>query len=134
MNKEREDLVKELTKLQEKEKEIKNQINIFDFDEKLEKNKAFLGKYFQEISTNDEYVRCLFVYNIDIKTGEPQSICVSYWKNQDDFFEISGFNQFNPNYWEDDADNWILINKDIFDKHYEEVLKRINKSLKNKTK
>ena len=121
---ERDKLVEELQALNKKRTEIHNQLDAIDHEKNLSAVKQFLGKCYME-AYNGDCIRCLFVYDIDEKRCEPQSLLVTYYSTESQWFEIECYTLFNPNRYDEDGSKWNEIPKSEFDQHYQEVLKRI---------
>ncbi len=118
----RDKLIEELMLIREQENKIKNQLNILDYEERLKNAKLYEGRYFKEIDNTSEYVRCLFVYSVDVVSCQFMSICINYYTNiETTYFGIEYYNHFNPS----DTD-WVEIPKEEFLEHYNEVQRRIS--------
>ena len=130
---ERKKLVEQLMQLQEQEKQIREQLNSMDYDQRFADAKQYEGRYFKE---NEEYhkecIRCLYVYSTDKVNCTPMSLCISYWlDNEDSYFTIDFYSLFYPKKWvDDDGDKWIEISKEEYMEHYEQVQRRIVKAIK----
>ncbi len=130
---ERNTLIERLILLQEQESQVRKQLNALDYEDKIKHEKQYEGKYFKEVYQNDsEYVRCLFVHSTDINSCEPKSISVYYYRDHNDHFQIEFYSLFDPKKYGEE-EKWIEIKKEEFDKHYWEVMKRINLAISDKS-
>ena len=122
-----EELVSELIKLREREKEIRKALNQLEFDEKYARASKYIGKFY--IETGRCSIRSVHVHGINPETSDLRAICVNYWEdNEDSYFGIEDHHYFKP--WDQDSIfNWKETTKDEYLKHYEEVQRRIKKTL-----
>jgi hypothetical protein len=130
----REKLLEQLTSIRKQEEEISKQIDAIDYEERLNDAKQYEGRYFKDVSTNNkEYIRCLFVYGTDEKNCTPNSLCVNYWENNEEYhFKIEDYDYFRPKHFDEDIDKWIEISKEEFQQHYNEVQRRISSVVSKK--
>ena len=113
--KKREELVIELNKIQDLEKDLHLQIQTLDYEKNLSEVNVFLGKYYQNKNEHHpECIRCIWVYGIEPINCELNSIEVHYWSNKNDWYNIQNNTTFNPKRWEDDYDQWDKITKEDF--------------------
>ena len=113
----------------EEEKQLRKQLDALDYYERLAAAAEYVGKYFMEANRfPDENIRCVYVYGTDPRSCETKSIQISYWKDQNDYFEIQYSSLFDPKKWEEE-DKWEMITKSEFECHYYEVMKRINSAI-----
>lgn len=133
-NKEKDDLVSKLIQVRNEEKALRKQLAQLEYEEKYQKNIEYLGRYFKEKSlrkSENDYVRCLFVYEIDKQNCEPMCLCVTYWKGiEDHHFGIEYYSHFR---YETDPEEysctWEEITKEEFYIHYNDVQRRISESI-----
>lgn len=126
----REELTGKLDGLIKQEREIRKQLESFDYEERLANAKKYEGKYFKEIDSHKEHIRCLFVYATDKENCDPIALLISYWADNDvSYFSIEDYRQYNPEKWIEDSDRWIEITADEYLSHYIEVQKRISLAL-----
>lgn len=124
----REELVKKLIDIEDQSKEIRKQLDHFDYLEKYNNAKVYEGKYFKEVNeSHPSSIRTIFVYGID-KDCNPMSLCVSYFIGEKTHFEIEYYGHFHPKKW-DDSEDWIEITEEEWRGHYNEVQKIINSVL-----
>jgi len=124
----REELVKKLIDIEYQSKEIRKQLDHFDYLEKYNNAKVYEGKYFKEVNeSHPSSIRTIFVYGID-KDCNPMSLCVSYFIGETTHFEIEYYGHFHPKKW-NDSEDWIEITEEEWRGHYNEVQKIINSVL-----
>jgi hypothetical protein len=124
----REELVKKLIDIEDQSKEIRKQLDHFDYLEKYNNAKVYEGKYFKEVNeSHPSSIRTIFVYGID-KDCNPMSLCVSYFIGEKTHFEIEYYGHFHPKKW-NDSEDWIEITEEEWRGHYNEVQKIINSVL-----
>jgi len=114
----RQDIVKELNIAQEKARELRNQLEEFDREERLKKANSYLGKCYIASDEMSDYIRCLYVYNVN-EQCIPDTVYVSYFKDSNVHFQIESYGSF-PGYDEDD-NKWVEISKQEFENHYNHV-------------
>lgn len=132
----RKELVEKLNAIREEEKQIREQIDIIDYQNKFNDAKQYEGKYFKEVNPyHNNNVRCLFIYGTDKDRCEPMALSISYWiDNETSYFDIQYYPHFHPKKWnDDDDDKWIEISEDEYIQHYNEVQKRIVFAVSAKT-
>jgi 3'-phosphoadenosine 5'-phosphosulfate sulfotransferase (PAPS reductase)/FAD synthetase len=123
----REEIADRIIKLREEKAELEKQLEAFDYAERLEKANKYLGKYFKEVSDYKQSVVCLYVYGIEHKNCDLKTVNLRYYieEGYTDSFEIESSHLFNPDRWEEDKDRYAETTKEEFDKHYAEVMRRI---------
>jgi hypothetical protein len=125
----REEALSELTQLRTREKQLREFINEFDLEEKYKLASNYVGKYY--IETKGDSIRLLHVYGLDSESAQLLVLCISYWPSEEDsYFGIDFYSYFKP--WEEDEDvifKWKETTKDEYLKHYNEVQRRISKTI-----
>lgn len=123
-------LVNELNEINKQAKKVREQIDALDYEERFNAANKFLGKFYKEISTNKNYIHCVHVYGINTKDCRNLSFTITnYLSDESDWFECNTNPYFKPD--EDEFNKWEEITKDEFMKHYNDVMIRINKVVKN---
>jgi hypothetical protein len=126
MNKD--EVVVKLIELRAQEKELRKTLNQLEFKEKAEQAGQYVGKFY--IETRQGSIMCVNVYGVDPKTANLLSLMVRYYDDREDsYFEIESISHFTP--WDQDSQifNWEETTKEEYLKHYNEVHRRIKKTL-----
>lgn len=111
--------------LQRQLSEVNSELESMSHAQRLADALEWVGKYFKEKQEhNKNYHVAVFVCGVDEKNCELKSISVSYWEDQDDFYQIESTSTFNPNRWEEDRERWIEIDKIEFMHVHDEAQKR----------
>jgi len=121
-------LTEKLKDILKQESEIRKQLDDIEYNERYNTIKQFEGKCFKVGNIlDDDYIRCLYVYDIDKIDCKLMSLSINYWKdNYDSHFNIEYYDYFEPSDCDDDSHNkWFEIDKDEYILHYNEVQKRI---------
>jgi len=120
MNK-REKLTKELQNLRKQISGIRDQIDKIDYDKKYSNALKYKGLYYKQATRvrDKEYIRCVFVYDVDKESCGLKSIEINYWEDSD-HFTIEYYHYFKPDD-KDDYDKWEEISKKEFEMHYNKV-------------
>jgi len=122
----REQLVDQLNNLSKQQKEIRDQIDKLDYDERLSQASQFLDKYFIEVDKNSDQVRCAYVYYVNLEDCQNQYLLITYYKDSETFFSIEWINNFTLLNYKDEI-SWSEISKEEFLIHYNNVQNKINK-------
>lgn len=132
MDKEREELVKQLKDFREKSRSISKRLDELDHKHRFDNAKKYEGRFFiEKDDRNSDSVRCLFVHDTDHESCKPMCILVSYWKDmQDQYFGIESYSYFSGD--DDDTFKWIETTEEEFTKHYNEVQRRIELAVSRK--
>lgn len=130
-NARRDEIVANIENFQKQQEELRKQLDEIEYEEKFADAKQYEGKCFKEHNEEHNYVVCVFVYDTDKINCEPKSICVRYWKTEDTHFEIEYNQSFYPKKW-NEMEMWTEVSKEEFDKHYKEVLQRIEMAVTEK--
>ena len=124
MNKEQ--LIKEIEESRLRLFDLKSKLNEINFEERKQNALNHLGKCYKEVNNIfPELFRYLYVYGI---SDEYQllSISVSGYLDENKYFKIEDYGNFNP-----DADNFVQVDKSIFETNYNLVKERIHNSINN---
>lgn len=131
----RKQIEKRLTELHVEEKALRDKCDVLGYKEKFETNNKYVGKCYKEIQKRkDDWIRCFYVYGIDIETCQLNAIEVRYYKDKPDvWFNIEYSHNFYPikkDYEEYAFSEYKKITKEEFDKHFSMVIAIINKVVK----
>ena len=118
-------------------KKLRELLEAEEHDEKVERHKKLIGKYFIQIGSHSEkLISCKFFYRLDEKPLKTYSLNVTYWLDEDgsvmeEYCKIDTENTDNFDNFNKDEDRYFKykeITKEIFEKHLvivEEKLKQI---------
>lgn len=110
---ERDEIVKELNILRDKQSDLRKKLDLLDENDRYEQSKKYLGKVYK----HKEFSDCIYytyIYDICSITKEP--IGIELFKSFDDdelSFTISHTRDFNPRRWNED-DKYEEISRDLF--------------------
>lgn len=128
-----EKLVKQLIALNKQKEELRAKIDVFDYEERINHAKSYLGKYYRE---KVDHVSYAHVYDVDEKTCQTKTIkihCFDERSNEIDgpteYFSIDYNPHFDLQRWEEEG-KYEEVTKEQFDKQYLKIAKHIAEKLK----
>ncbi len=126
----KEQLQLEQSALRKRIKEISTLIYKSEYDEQLAEKQALVGKCYKEKETSNlDYHRYYYVYAVDPTENRVnlKVLEISYYENQDTFFFCEYHSTFG--WGENGFDEYTLVEKEEFLKHYNAVQDIIKKSV-----
>jgi hypothetical protein len=128
--KKREELVEKINILNNQLREVRDELEKFDFESKFNDAKQFLGKCYIESDLDTDEIRCFYIYAISENNATLNSLEIFYYKDTPTHFQITHNDNFHPVNDRDYAD-YQEITKQEFDSHFEKVNQYIT-NIKNK--
>jgi hypothetical protein len=130
MKDKRKDLIAQLEFLRKKESKIRKQIEAIDYSERFLKAKKYVGKCY---SLSDEHIHSVFIYAIDKKTCELQSLVIHDFGNGDGtHFAIEQSNLHNPQEKRSFSYKYKEISKKKFYEQFDIIHNQIKKIYETK--
>lgn len=122
-------LAKQLKELRESEKIILAQLKEIDKDDVLKKLHKYVGKcYLQKEKNWKKYKRAFYIYSVDTETQKLNSLEVSFWDEQETYFNITYSEYFHP-HDKIGTEKYKEISMSEFMKHYRIAQKKISKTI-----
>jgi hypothetical protein len=125
----REQLVEKMNILSSQLKDIRDELEKFDFESKFNDAKQFLGKCYIETDLDVDEIRCFYIFGISEINATLNCLEIFYFKNTPTYFEIRYNYTFHPVNDRDYAD-YQEITKEEFDAHFE-IVKEYITNIKN---
>lgn len=124
----REELVAKMQVLSKEVSNIRKDIDMIDFNSKIDHYNSYIGKYFRK---EDKYmdVCCVYCSSVDTERRQIVALHVSYYTDSEQHFHIQNEDYFDPLNEYTDNDIWVEIDKSEFYKHYNHVQSIIKKKL-----